>query len=131
MQNYIGVSSPSRVNYTHVCDSPRLDVTNDDWQAVTVAFQFRVDLGRRIKAARKAIPMTVVEAAEKAQIARDTWTKIEHGESVLDAKLQAALDAVGITELPARESLDDASAAELREVIASVQKRVDDLSRGA
>jgi transcriptional regulator with XRE-family HTH domain len=91
--------------------------------------QFREDLGRRIRAARLAQAMTVKAAAAQARISRDTWNKVELGESVQDAKLQAALDAVGLSEVPAdQETLTEAS---LEEVVAALLDRVERLEKGA
>lgn len=54
------------------------------------------DLGAKIKAARIAQRYDVRGAASAAQIARDTWKKIENGESVHDTKRAAATQLLGL-----------------------------------
>jgi len=70
-------------------------VTNFDCHDVGV--NENEELGRLIKEARIAQGLSVVAAAKKAKIARDTWKKIEAGASVHDTKRKAAREAVGLT----------------------------------
>lgn len=54
------------------------------------------DLGRKIRDARALQRYDVKAAAAAAGIARDTWVKIEKGESVQDTKRAAALQLLGL-----------------------------------
>ncbi len=54
------------------------------------------ELGDAIRAARLAAGLSVVQAAKRAGVARDTWKRIETGESVQDTKRQRAIDLLGL-----------------------------------
>lgn len=54
------------------------------------------DLGRRVATRRIALRWSVQAAAREAGIARDTWRKIEAGESVQDTKRAIVLDVLGL-----------------------------------
>lgn len=56
------------------------------------------DLGERIKTERIAQGYSVKSAAEKSGIARDTWRKIEAGDSVQDTKRHVAMEFLGISD---------------------------------
>jgi len=56
------------------------------------------DLGRRVAARRVALRWSVQAAARQAGIARDTWRKVEAGESVQDTKRATVLDVLGLDE---------------------------------
>lgn len=82
-------------------------------------------LGERVKAARLAAGLSVVQAAKRSGLARDTWKKIEAGESVQDAKRQVALDTLGLTaDLEPAPSDDDVAAR-----LANLDRQVDALWR--
>lgn len=55
-----------------------------------------VELGRKIKAARIDQRYDVKAAAKAAGIARDTWKKVEAGESAQDTKRAAVLQFLGL-----------------------------------
>lgn len=56
------------------------------------------ELGKRVAAARIRQRYGVKAAAEAANISRDTWTKIEKGQSVHDVKRAAALELLGLDD---------------------------------
>lgn len=102
------------------------------------------DLGRRVAARRVALRWSVQGAARRAGIARDTWRKIEAGESVQDTKRAIVLDVLGLDghghvrsgpadgvpdgdrpSLPPR--LDEATLDELLDELAARRTRLPDL----
>lgn len=56
------------------------------------------DLGERIRAKRIAAKHSVKSAAKDSGIARDTWRKIELGESVQDTKRHIAMQFLGMLD---------------------------------
>jgi transcriptional regulator with XRE-family HTH domain len=90
-------------------------------------------LGERVKAARLAAGLSVVQAAKRSGLARDTWKKIEAGESVQDAKRQVALDTLGLTaDFEPALSDDDVAArlANLDRQVDALWRRVEQLEQG-
>lgn len=56
------------------------------------------ELGERIKTERVAQGYSLKTAAKESGIARDTWRKIEAGDSVQDTKRHVAMRLLGLTE---------------------------------
>lgn len=83
------------------------------------------ELGERIRDARIAARYSVVAAAERAGIARDTWNKIEAGESVLDTKRQAALDLLDLDDDGRPRSVGTPGQADRQYVSSSVSEWVE------
>ncbi len=71
-------------------------MTNNDCHDAAV--DFRKELGQRVKAERKRLRYSAAGAARDAGMARDTWNKIERGQSVQDHNLEAALRLLGLDE---------------------------------
>jgi transcriptional regulator with XRE-family HTH domain len=71
-------------------------VTWRDWQHAGMTWA--ADLGRRVATRRVELRWSVQAAAREAGIARDTWRKIEAGESVQDTKRAIVLDVLGLDE---------------------------------
>lgn len=88
------------------------------------------EIGERVKAARLAAGLSVVQASKRAGLARDTWKKIEEGESVQDAKRHQALDLLGLTTADAAPAPDDVNArlANLDRQVDALWRRLDELT---
>ena len=56
------------------------------------------ELGALIRVERERQRYSLKAAADAADISRDTWRKIEAGESVHDTKRRAALDLLGLDD---------------------------------
>ena len=85
------------------------------------------EIGERIRTARLDQGLGVKNAAEKAGVARDTWYRIEGGESVHDAKRHAALRFFGLDAdgLPSGES--PVTAENLDPRLNNIERQIDQL----
>jgi len=72
-------------------------VTVRDWHDAGVSRSLE-ELGERVRAARVKQRWTVVAAAEAAEIARDTWKRVEDGKSVRDTSRAAVLEFLGLDD---------------------------------
>lgn len=81
------------------------------------------EIGERIRDARLTAGLSVVQAAKRANVARDTWSKIEAGESVLDVKRRAAMDSLGVSA----DTPEPVTAETLDARLANLDRQVDAL----
>lgn len=97
VQKDIVVTSAELPNYMPVCDWRRVDVPARDWQSVGMP-DYRTTVAALVASRRKKQGLSKQAAAKLAGITPTTWRRIEDGDGVQDAKLQAALELLEISD---------------------------------